>query len=354
MNLFGGGLTGWLGFAGIAILVIVAINLLVRRLGGWLLFWRSVRRELVMTARAWYEPVATSVRYRRRLRFLTGVLRSPRAWGDAERAIGHAASLSDEFEPYGLVLGKDRIGVLVAGGAPSGELPQPWSRDRSDPRLWWIARAELDGYSVASGSAPVQAPLLTCLGTDSTGRTAVLLDLLAGPEAVSVYGVPRTARSVVQAVAAQLDVRLPAGAVEVAAGVHQGHAGRSMAEAVKRLDAWFLVGAEPLEIALPAGIRLVSLGVARGSSRLIEALPDGSLRLHGTAGWLRVDPLPLARAVARSVRQLPPHDFEGQTPPDVPAADDDFDSLDLQIGTTGVSAVTAGDAGTDRKAPSWT
>lgn len=62
-------------------------------------------------------------------------------------------------------------------------------------------------------------------------------------------------------------------------------------------------------------MRLVSLGVARGSSRLLEALPDGTLRLYGGADWLQIDPLPLAKAVARSVRKLPPHDFAAPCAP---------------------------------------
>jgi hypothetical protein len=312
---------------------------------------------LVLTARAWSEPVAAQIRYRWRLRFLTRELKSPRAWGDAERAISYAAAVEQGFEPYGLVLDKGRIGVLVAGGAPIGHLPTPWSRDEREARLWWIARRDVDGYSVAPGFTPAgvkEAPLLVCVGVDSTGRAAVLLDLLAGPVTVSVYGVPRTARAVVQAVAAQLDVRLPAGAVEVAAGVHRAHQGMSVSEAVRRPGVWFAVGAEPLESPLPAGVRLLSLGVARGSSRLVEALPDGSLRLHGAPDWLQLDPFPLAKAVARSVRHLPPHDFERQAPPDAAGDHDELESLSLEVGTAGVSAAAAGDAGADRKVSSWT
>jgi hypothetical protein len=360
VNLFGGGLTRWMGLAGVLILVLVLINLLVRRTGGWSLLRRRVRRELVLTARACSEPVASQVRYRRRLRLLTRELRSRAGWSDAQRAIGYASTVQAGFEPYGVLLGKDRLGVLVAGEAPDGNLPKPWSRDGKEPRLWWIARRDLAGYAVAPSFVPAylrQAPLLVCIGTDSTGQTAVLLDLLAGPATVSVYGVPRTARAVVQAVAAQLDVRLPAGAVEVADGVHRGHPGMTITEAVTRPGVWFAVGAEPLDAALPTGIRLLSLGIARGSLRLIEALPDGSLRVHGAAEWLRLDPSPLPRAVARSVRRLPPHDFEEQAPPDEPSQGDDLGDLSElgpQVGASGISAVAAGRAGTNQKVSSWT
>lgn len=347
---FASGLRGWLGYIGLVILFLVLINLLVRRLGGWRKLYRRTKNELTRTVRAFSEPVRAWVRYRRRLRFLIGVLRDERAWNDAERAIGFAAAIDAGSAPYAVLLAKERIGVLVAGAVPDA-LPAAWRRDSSDPRLWWIARADLDEYSGAPGHTPAQAPLLVCLGTDDTGRAAVLLDLLAGPPALSVYGVPRTARAVVQALAAQLDVRLPVGAVEVADGVHKGYAGMSLAEAVNRRGAWFVVGAEALQTALPAGLRLLSLGVARGSSRLVEALADGSLRLYGAADWLQVDPLPLARAVTRSVRSMPPHDFDSR-PLQGPIAG--HDDLDLQLGATGVSALTAADAGTDRKAPSWT
>jgi hypothetical protein len=357
VNLFGGGLTRWMGLAGVLILVLVLIHLLVRRTGGWRLLRRRVRRELELTAKACSQPVASQVRYRRRLRLLTRELRSPAGWADAERAIGYATTLRPGFEPYGLLLGKDQVGVLVAGEASGGNLPAPWSRDGKEPRLWWIARSDLADYSVAPAFAPAElrdAPLLVCVGTDSTGRAAVLLDLLAGPVTIAVYGVPRTARAVVQAVAAQLDVRLPAGVVEVADGVHRGHPGMSVTEAVSRPGVWFAVGAEPLESALPSGVRLLSLGVARGSSRVIEALPDGTLRVHGAAEWLRVDPSPLPRAVARSVRRLAPYDFEGWMPPDDSVAGDDLDDFGHQVGASGISAVATGEAGANRKVSSWT
>jgi hypothetical protein len=353
MNPFGRGVTGLLGAAGVLILVLVLLHVSVRRTGGWALLRRRVKRELALIGRAWSEPAAAQLRYRRRLRFLTGELRSARAWSDAERAIGYAATIDEACEPYAVVVGKDRLGVLVAGGVVIEPLPGPWSRDLREPRLWWIPRRDLQ-EQVASPSIERTQPLLVCVGVDSTGRTAVLLDLLAGPDTLSVYGVPRTATAVVQAVAAQLEVRLPGGAVEVAEGIHSGHPGPSVAEAVKHAGVWFAVGAEPLETPVPEGVRLVSLGVGRGSSRLMEALLDGSLRLHGAPDWLELDPYPLAKAVARSVRRLPAYDFERQAAPAAFTGDDDLDSRSLDIGMAGVSVTSAGDAGADLKANSWT
>lgn len=248
MSIFGSGLKGWLGYAGLVLLFIVLVNLLVRRTGGWKLLFHRIRRELSGAAHAFYDPVAAKIRYRKRVAFLAGLLRSQKTWADAEQAIGYAAALPGEAEPYGVVVARERIGVLVAGSNQDGPLPLPWRRDEHDPRLWWIDASALADYPLTTEKST--APLLVC-GIDNTGRTAVLLNLLSGPATVSVYGEPRAARSVVQALAAQLDVRLPPGAVEVADGIHKGHAGMTAAEAIKRPDVWFVVGAEQLDAPLP-------------------------------------------------------------------------------------------------------
>ena len=121
-----------------------------------------------------------------------------------------------------------------------------------------------------------------------------------------------------------------------------------MDEAIQRRGAWFVIGAEQLDQPVPPGVRLVSLGVGRGSSRLVEATAEHGLHLHGAASWLEIDPLPLARAVARSVRRLPPHDFETRGPIGSAAAGDDLDDLELPVGVAGVSVL-----GSDPKAASW-
>ncbi|MFF0338787.1 hypothetical protein [Kribbella sp. NPDC004875] len=344
----GGGVRGVLGYIGVALLVVILVNLLVRRLGGWKKLFRFVGRETKRTVRAFTEPIRARRRYKRRLRLLTSVLRDRERWADAEQAIVAAAAVSPGMAPYAVALAKERIGVLLAG-ASDLEPPAPWAADPQDPRLWWIARTDVP----ETGSVR-ELPLLVCAGIDTGGTTVILLDLLAGPRILSVYGVDRTARAVVQAIAAQLDVRLPVGAIEVADGIHPRHDGLPLEEAARRLGAWFVVGAGPLPGPLPAGRRMVALGVARGSSRLLEALPDQTLRLHGAAPWLRIDPLPLAKAVARSIRRLPPHEFESGVPfgPETTATED-LGDLELPAGSVGVSALTTDETSTDRKAASW-
>ncbi len=347
-----------LGYIGLALLFLVLLNLLVRKLGGWKRLGRWIKRESSNTFHAFYDPIADRVRYRRRVRFLTGVLRNQNAWAQAEQAMNHAAAIDPAMAPYALALTKRRIGVLVAGPAAERLLPEPWDKDEQDPRLWWIERAELADYSQPSGYAPKQTPLLICLGTGSDGQSAILIDLLAGPSSLSVYGVQRTAQAVVQALAAQLDIRLPAGAVEVAAGIHDRHDGMRLDEAIRRIGAWFVVGAERLDQPVPSGVRLISLGVARGSSRLVEATEEHGLKLHGGAPWLEIDPLPLAKAVARSVRRMPPHDFETRGPArPATTTTDDLDDLELPVGVAGVSVLhPAGARANDvptGKATSW-
>jgi hypothetical protein len=353
----GGGVRTMLGYAGLVILALILLNLLVRRLGGWRRLGRWIKREYSRTVHAFVDPIAARIRYRQRVRFLSRILRNKNGWAQAEQAMGFAAAVDPAMSPYALALAKQRIGVLVAGVAAERPLPSPWLKDETDPRLWWIERRELADYSAPSGHVPSQTPLLACLGTDASGKNAIMIDLLAGPPSLSVYGVPRTARAIVQALAAQLDVRLPAGAVEVADGVHGKHDGMPLAEAIQRRGAWFVIGAEQLETPVPKGVRLVSLGVGRGSSRLMEATPDRGLLLHGAATWLEVDPLPLAAAVARSVLRMPPHDFETRGPAG-PAIDaDDLGDLDLPVGVAGVS-VLGSEAGRPidtpkGKTPSW-
>ncbi|MEU3186042.1 hypothetical protein ABZ707_17840 [Streptomyces sp. NPDC006923] len=363
-----GGLTQWLGLAGILILVVALTHWLVRRQGGWRVLRRRVGRQARLTAEAFTAPVRAQLRYRRRLRLLTRLLRDRSGWADAERAVRRAAGLRPGFRPYGALLGPDRVGVLVAGVAESGraELPNPWAADEAEPRLWWITRADLAAPG-PDAEPETGAPLLCCAGTD--GRHAVFLDLLTGPATVSVFGVPRTARAVVQSLAAQLDARLPAGSVEVTSGVHQHHTGRTTADVLAAPGGMFAVCAEPPGSRLPDGLRLLCLGAGRDRARLLEAGSDGLLEIHGAAPSLRVDSLPLARAVVRALRGLPPYPADGEggapggtalpaagaasavhdTAPDVP---DELGEDAAPAGAAGVSAAagTSG-AGGRRAAP---
>ncbi|MER7834714.1 hypothetical protein ABTY98_02075 [Streptomyces sp. NPDC096040] len=296
-------ITTLLGLVGVLVLVLAVTHWLVRRGGGWKALWRRLGREITLTVRAFTGPVRTELRYRRGLRLLVRLLRDPAVWADAERATAMAASVRPGVRPYGVLAGPEWMAVLVAAdGDALREPPEPWASDETDPRLWWIDRADL-----TDDTEDLAVPLLVCVGHDM--GQAVLLDVRSGPPALSVYGPPRaarTARAVLQAVAAQLDARLPEGRVAIAAGVHPLHPGAPAAATVGQPGIEVAVCADPLERPLPSGLRLLSLGVARGRTRLLEIAPDSTLTVHGAPAAARVDVLPLSRAVARTLSALPP------------------------------------------------
>ncbi|MEU2617829.1 hypothetical protein ABZ642_06600 [Streptomyces sp. NPDC007157] len=344
-------ITTLLGLVGLLVLVLAVTSWLVRRGGGWKALWRRLRREITLTVRAFTGPVRTELRYRRGLRLLVRLLRDPAVWADAERATALAASVRPGVRPYGVLAGPEWMAVLVAAdGDALREPPEPWAADETDPRLWWIDRTDL-----TDDAEHPAAPLLVCVGHDM--GHAVLLDLRSGPPALSVYGPPRaarTARAVLQALAAQVDARLPEGRVAIAAGVHPRHAGATATATVGQPGIEVAVCADPLERPLPSGVRLLSLGVARGRTRLLEIAPDSTLTAHGAPAAARVDVLPLSRAVARTLSALPPcpdrPDHEVTRPQDVTsAADPDLlpDEPDLDAG----AAPTAGPTGVSATRP---
>ncbi|WP_234534498.1 hypothetical protein [Streptomyces shenzhenensis] len=346
-------ITTLLGLVGVLVLVLAVTHWLVRRGGGWKALRRRLGREISLTAKAFTGPVRTELRYRRGLRLLVRLLRDPAVWADAERATALAAAVRPGVRPYGVLAGPEWMAVLVAAdGDALREPPEPWAADESDPRLWWIDRADLrdDGPESA-------VPLLVCVGHDM--GNAVLLDVRSGPAALSVYGPPRAARSaraVLQALAAQLDARLPQGRVAIAAGVHPRHPGMPAAAAVGQPGIEIAVCADPLERPLPSGVRLLSLGVARGRTRLLEIAPDAVLTVHGAPAAARVDVLPLSRAVARTLAALPPC-------PDLPhaeavgpagavsPADPDLLPDEPDLGTGGAAAPVAGPTGVSATRP---
>ncbi|MFJ3759991.1 hypothetical protein [Streptomyces sp. NPDC090080] len=296
-------ITTLLGLVGVLVLVLAVTSWLVRRGGGWKALWRRLRREIALTVKAFTGPVRTELRYRRGLRLLVRLLRDPAVWSDAERATAQAAAVRPGVRPYGVLAGPEWMAVMVAAdGDALREPPEPWAADESDPRLWWIDRGDL-----ADDVEDPAAPLLVCVGHDM--GHAVLLDARSGPPALSVYGPPRaarTARAVLQALAAQAEARLPDGRVAIAGGVHPRHPGPTATAAVGQPGIEVAVCADPLERSLPSTVRLLSLGVARGRTRLLEIAPDSTLTVHGAPAAARVDVLPLSRAVARTLAALPP------------------------------------------------
>ncbi|MYW02273.1 hypothetical protein GT354_29180, partial [Streptomyces sp. SID3343] len=177
---------------------------------------RRLRRELALTAAAFAQPVTATTRFRRRRRLLVRSLRERAVWVDAERASLLAGAVSADVRPFGVLVERDVVGVLVSCGPDVPAPGEPWAVDEADPRLWWIGRGDL-------GAVEGTAPLLVAVGTDR--EAVVFLDLLTGPRVVAVSGERRGAGSTLQALAAQVDARLPVGAVTVADGVLPRFAG---------------------------------------------------------------------------------------------------------------------------------
>ncbi|MFE3110847.1 hypothetical protein ACFXKJ_22420 [Kitasatospora indigofera] len=344
-----GGTATLFGLAGLLLLLAVLAQLGARRAGGWRVVRRRLRREAAATAAAFAAPVRAQLRYRRHLRLLLRLLGDRSGWADAERAALGAGRVPG-VQPYGVLLGRTVVGVLVAcGPAAPPQPPKPWAADDTDPRLWWLDRADAAG--VATGGRP--APLLAAFGTD--GRHAVLLDLATGPAVTVLGGDKGTARAVLQALAAQLDARLPAGAVTVADGVNPRHTGPEPAAALALAERAATGGAPAFAVCaeLPAGARpaagsrLLALSGARGSARLLTADRAG-LSVLGTG--LRVDAVPLARATARSLPLLPPYPAHDAGPTD----DSDLSEPALDVegpGGPGAAAGTGGPGAPERPAP---
>jgi hypothetical protein len=318
------GLSLLFALAGVLILLAVLAHLAARRQGGWRAVRRRLRREVTLTATAFAAPVQTRLRYRRHLRLLVRLLRQPAGWADAERALLRAEAVRADVQAYATLLGTDVVGVLIAcGSADPPRPPAPWVTDVLDPRLWWIDRTDAAGTAVtekpAGAGVRTVAPLLVTLGMDDEhALLAVLLDLTSGPAAMAVDGEPRTARAVLQSLAAQLDARLPAGTLTIAAGVHDQYDGLDAAAAVavaeRRAastdDPVFAVCAvAPQDRRLPDGVWLIAAGGVRGAGRLLTTHRDGGLLVHGTP--LRVDAISLPKAVARTIRELPPYPTPG-------------------------------------------
>jgi hypothetical protein len=295
---------------GIVVLLIVVAGRLARRVGGWYFVWRRVSLEIRLTTTAFAAPVRSWFRYRRRLRSLSRLLADPAVWQAGERAMRSVDAVTPGgCHPYATVVGTDLVGVFVAG-LEVPEPPTPWVADDDDPHLWWSVREAWN--DPPAGGQDTRPVLLAAVGVD--GRRAVFLDLADGPSVTALYGDERATGAILQAVAAQLDRRLPPGAVTVAEGVHPRHAGPPVAQALRDAARWreendapaFAVCAEPLpDPAGPDTPFVLVRGRAQGRVRLLTVDRNGGIVVHGTP--LRPEAAALPRAVARAIGSVPPH-----------------------------------------------
>ncbi|MDT0308749.1 hypothetical protein RM780_17530 [Streptomyces sp. DSM 44917] len=309
----------WLGILAALLVAFLILRHLAMRLGGWRAAWQRARREAALTAHAFAAPFRAWLRHRRSLRVLVRGLRAHVTWRDAERALAAAreAAAPAGGRPYAALVGADTVTVLLAGGDAHPPEEGPWWRDEDEgPGHWTAERAALPPVVPVPDRPPA---VLVALG-ESRGRCA-FLDLAVGPPLLSVEGDRRGRVALHQAVAAQLDARLPEGLVVVAEGVHRAFPGlpvraayRTARELRPRLGvAPVLVTAElpdPLPPELAAspsesgGTRTVLLGPGRGYTRTLLTDRHGQVAVAGTP--LLVSGNALGRALARVLASLPP------------------------------------------------
>ncbi|MEU6348471.1 hypothetical protein ABZ896_04005 [Streptomyces sp. NPDC047072] len=293
----------WLGIAGAALLLFLLLRAWATRWGGWRAAWARLGWEVAVTAHAFAAPARAWLRHRRERRLLVRRLRAPATWRDAELALAVARTAAAPDRPYAALVGADSVTVLLAG--------------RDDPEPWTVARAALP--PVAPEAVGVR-PIVVALGAVD-GRRCAFLDLAVGPPVLAVTGDDRASRALLQALAAQLDARLPAPLVVVAEGVHRGHPGepvRAAYRAARRAPARLgiapvLVTTElpdplPPELAAPPGdtpaLRVLVRGPGRGYVRTLLTDRHGQVAVPGTP--LLVGCSALGRAVARVLPVVPP------------------------------------------------
>ncbi|MYS84754.1 hypothetical protein [Embleya scabrispora] len=305
----------WGGIAAAALVFFLIIRFVAMRLGGWKAAWRRLCREIALTVYAFTAPVRAWLRYRRSVRLLARRLGASVTWRDAERALVAAKFAAAPGQPYAALVGDHTVTVLFAAAdmpPPSG----PWRPVPDDAWAWTAARAELPSVTPdADGTRPV----VVALG--ERDRDCVFLDLVVGPPMVCVQGDPRSGPALFQAVAAQLDARLPGGQVVVADGVHRDVPGLPVRDAYRNARAkpprlglpTFLVTPEPPdplppELAEPPGdspsLRLVLGGPGRGHVRTLLTDVHGRVAVPGTplVVWCNA----LGAALADVLPTIPP------------------------------------------------
>ncbi|MER5948628.1 hypothetical protein ABT127_21525 [Streptomyces sp. NPDC001904] len=301
----------WLGVAGVLLLIFLLLRIVARRLGGWRRAWHRARREVAVTAYAFVAPVRTWLVHRRDRALLRRLLGDPVTWRDAERALTAARLAAAPARPYAVLVGTDSVRVLLAGR----DVPDPtgcWHEVTDTAGEWRASRDELPLVTPEADAVP---PLLIALG--ATDTQAAFLDAATGPASLCIEGHPQAASPLLQAIAAQLDARLPASLVVVAEGVHRDFDGppvreayRTAEEALPRLNIPPFLIATELPDPLPAGLasprppcRVVLLGAGRGHTRTLLTDRHGQVLLTGTPLLVRAKAL--GRALPKVLWRLP-------------------------------------------------
>ena len=313
----------WGGILAAALAVYLLLRFVAMRLGGWRAAGLRLWREIALTAHSFAAPLLAWWRYRRSLRTLIRGLSAGATWRDAERALAAARLAAAPARPYAAVVTGDAVTVFLAGVA----VPSPhgiWSQAAERPWEWIAARAEIP--AVVTDAEGVR-PVIVAVGAAERG--CVFLDVAVGPSLLCVEGEPLVRSGLFQAVAAQLDVRLPAGRVVVAEGVHPEFAGEPVRAAYRTASATpprsgvptFLATVAlpdplPPELAEPPSgvpaLRVLLEGPGRGYVRTLLTDRTGRVAVVGTPVLAACHALgvALARVLSDIPPVLPPAPFE--------------------------------------------
>ncbi|MFJ4191871.1 hypothetical protein [Kitasatospora sp. NPDC089509] len=300
--------------AALLLLVVLWLPLrgLLRRKGGWRRTWRWAKWQVRLTARAFGDPVRAHRRHRRAVRLLAERIADPATAGLAARALDAVdAALAGAPGAYGYAVVITPASASVTVRVAGRRLPPPPAPWRTVGPTSWQAPAE--DLGAPDGGRP-RVPLV--LGSRADG--VVVVDLLRGPGVLTVEGDSGPARTLVQALAAQLEPSAgPAGLV-VARGVHPRYEGPELEVVLDALERPVGEdGAAPVTVACAdpdeeQARRVQALAATGRAAFLVRGRTRGhrtGLRVDA-AGRVTADGLgltaeggPLARAVARAVRR---------------------------------------------------
>ncbi|MGW0659756.1 hypothetical protein [Streptodolium elevatio] len=305
----------WSAILGIALVVFLIVRFFAMRLGGWRAAWRRLCREVALTAYAFSAPVRSWIRHRQSARRLVLALGAHASWRDAEQALKDARSAAAPAQPYAVYVDAASVTVLFA----ARDMPPAsgiWQTDQEDPAAWTAPRTALPPVTADAGGV---RPIVVALG--EAGQSCVFLDLAIGPPTVAVEGEQRSRNALFQAVAAQVDARLPAPQAVIAEGVHADFAGEPVRAAYRTALATpprlgipaFLITAAlpdplPPELAEPprevTEMRILLRGPGRGYVRTLLTDRHGRAAVPGTP--LLVTCHALGAALAKVLPHIPP------------------------------------------------
>ncbi|MFH8788124.1 hypothetical protein [Streptomyces roseoverticillatus] len=336
------------GMAAVLVLLLWWLIRAVARQGGARRACRRVAWELRMTRRAFAAPFRARGLHRRRVRTLTSFLADPAAPALVDHALTGAEREAGEgcrVPAAAVSADRRRVAVVVAGRSPRAATT-PW-RDAGDEPGGWTWSADAAAVGAGAEAPPARRTLPLVVGADRLSGATVVADWMCGPPVVSLEGDVRVARSVLQALAAQLDLLADGPVVQVARGVHHRYPGRELDRILDELeaaapDASVDSGDAPLVVLVcwtpsPAQWERLAALCASGQVRALVGgrLPGYCWSLHAETGGrllvpgagLDVEAAALSTAVGSAVKRFRRRGTgwwaarDGQVPPTGPGGD---------------------------------